>query len=582
MNILRLLITVVSLFIGSLAFAQNADTEAYPFDPAAQPLKNGTPGEVMQREFSSSKIYPGTQRSYWIYVPAGYNPDEPACLFVSLDGVQHNAPTVFDNLIASGEMPVTIGVFVAPGEVRNAKGEVLRYNRSNEFDKTDDTFARFLLEELLPEVEQQSTADGRPIRLSKDANDRAISGCSSGAICAFTAAWFRPDAFSRVYSAIGTYVPMRGGNEYPALIRKTEPKPLRIFLEDGSQDTWNPLFGSWYESNVLMESALRFSGYEVAHSWGHGGHDGTHAALIFPDVMRWLWKGWPHRVQKGNSSNNMLPGIVLKDCEWEPVDLSFTPQGQLFATRDGGVLVQDEKHKVYQLDAEGNLSTVLTLNANESLVGSTGEHLYLADTKGNLIEAGNGKKRTIAKGLNRIESVLATEKGSIYLTQASGEDDCLWLIQPNAPKQLLNRQLNGGGYLALFPNLQLMLRSEKNSQWLYSYTVTEEGKTENGQRFYWLHNTENYDWTENGNMVFDRNGNLFIATVMGVQVCDHNGRVRAILTLPSGRISSLCFGGKELNVLYVLSGNKLYRRKVNTQGHYPWLPALNPGSQGAG
>ena len=304
------LIILFALTAG-LSFAQNNKANnTYPYDPASHSRNGIIAGEIIHRQYSGSVIYPGTVRDYWIYVPAMYNPGKPACLYVDMDGIQFNAPTVFDNLIASGEMPLTIGVFVGSGRVANDKNETLRFNRSNEFDKTDDTFVRFLLEELLPDAEKQQTTDGRTIRFSKDANDRAIAGASSGAICAFTAAWQRPDQFSRVFSAIGTYVAMRGGNEYPVLIRKTEPKPLRIYLEDGINDAWNPLFGSWFEANQQMESALNFAGYEVAHTWGRGGHDGKEAEQIFPDVMRWLWKGWPAKVQKGTSLNDMLTAIL--------------------------------------------------------------------------------------------------------------------------------------------------------------------------------------------------------------------------------------------------------------------------------
>ena len=329
----KLILSGVLVLIWSLSMAKNIANTAYPYDPATQPQKSIAAGEIIERQFQESKIYPGTNRRYWIYVPSGYSPQKPACLYICMDGIQYNAPTVFDNLIASGEMPVTIGV--GSGKVTNDKNETLRFNRSNEFDKTDDTFVRFLLEELLPDVEKQKTQDGRFIRFSKDANDRAIAGVSSGAICAFTAAWQRPDEFSRVFSAIGTYVAMRGGNEYPALIRKTEPKPIRIFLEDGINDTWNPLFGNWYEANLLMESALNFAGYEVEHNWGRGGHDVIHATNIFPDVMRWLWKGYPSGVQKGTSLNNMLTSILLKNSDWKEINAPVSPSSELFAFKPG-------------------------------------------------------------------------------------------------------------------------------------------------------------------------------------------------------------------------------------------------------
>jgi hypothetical protein len=170
-------------------------------DSKSQP---GVPkGEVLKFSFEKSKVFPGTFRDYWVYVPAQYRPDQPACVYVNQDGLQYEAPTVFDNLIHKKEMPITIGVFVMHGRVRAATADnaLDRFNRSYEYDGLGDNYARFLLEELLPEVETKKTSDGRPIRLSQSGNDRAIGGQSSGAICAFTAAWERPDAFSRVFSA---------------------------------------------------------------------------------------------------------------------------------------------------------------------------------------------------------------------------------------------------------------------------------------------------------------------------------------------------------------------------------------------
>src|SRR5687768_14014857 len=191
-------------------------------------------------------------------------------------------------------MPVVIGVFIAPGRVKalDAKTGLDRFNRSFEYDGLGDNYARFLLEELLPEVETLKTADGRAIKLSKEGNDRCIAGSSSGAIAAFTAAWERPDAFRRVFSAIGTYVGLRGGHVYPTLIRKVEPKPIRIFLQDGENDN-NIYGGDWWMANQEMQRSLGFAGYEVKHQWGRGGHNAQDATKLFPDAVRWLWQGWP-------------------------------------------------------------------------------------------------------------------------------------------------------------------------------------------------------------------------------------------------------------------------------------------------
>ena len=147
------------------------------------------------------------------------------------------------------------------------------------------------------------------LTLSSDPNDRAIAGNSSGAIAAFAAAWQRPDAFRRVFSAIGTYVGLRGGNEFPVLIRKTEPKPIRVFLQDGRNDL-NNYTGNWFIANQDMLSALEFAGYDVRHEWGDGEHNSRHATAIFPDVLRWLWRDWPSPIKanpEGKSQQDVYP-----------------------------------------------------------------------------------------------------------------------------------------------------------------------------------------------------------------------------------------------------------------------------------
>src|SRR6478672_3933660 len=183
------IVVFVFLIFHITCFSQT-NNETYPEDPASVFQPNVPKGEVLKLTFANSKIFPGTTRDFWIYVPAQYKADKPACVYINQDGIQWNAPTVFDNLIYSKEMPVTIGVFVNPGIVKAQDTSTLdRYNRSFEYDGLGDAYARFILNEILPEVEKQKTSDGRPIHLSKKGNDRAIGGSSSGAVCAFTAAW---------------------------------------------------------------------------------------------------------------------------------------------------------------------------------------------------------------------------------------------------------------------------------------------------------------------------------------------------------------------------------------------------------
>lgn len=257
----------------------------------------------------TSSIYPNASHAISLYVPEQYHDGDTACLYVGLDGVLCNAPAVFDKLIAAGSMPVTIGVFVQPGVVRDGSRKVMRYNRCYEFDAVTSRFAAFLEELVYDRIDGYKLPDGRTIRIARDGNRHAIFGASSGGIAALVAAWHRPDLFRRVFSAVGTYVAMRGGNELQAIIRKSEPRPLRVMLQDGTADAWNPLFGSWWEGNQLMASALQFNGIECRFDWGDTGHSIARANEIFADAMRWLWHDYPEEVAAGRSQNDFLRSI---------------------------------------------------------------------------------------------------------------------------------------------------------------------------------------------------------------------------------------------------------------------------------
>jgi len=253
-------------------------------------VQAGPRGRVEGPHLWRSTVFPGTVRHYWVYVPAQYD-ETAAALMVFQDGHQYvdasrevRVPVVFDNLIRRGEMPVTIGVFVNPGHVGATVPENAwsASNRSVEYDSLGDRYARFLLDELLPEVQQRYA-------ISADPERRAIAGASSGGICAFTAAWERPDGFHKVLSHIGSFVDIRGGHVYPSLIRTTPRKPLRVFLQDGSHDLDNE-YGNWPQANQEMADALRTAGYDYRFVFGVGGHTFSHAGAILPHSLRWLWR----------------------------------------------------------------------------------------------------------------------------------------------------------------------------------------------------------------------------------------------------------------------------------------------------
>ncbi|HSZ33133.1 MAG TPA: alpha/beta hydrolase-fold protein, partial [Puia sp.] len=432
---MKILLLAAFLFLQIHGFSQ-LPAESYAVDSASVEHPGVPKGEILKLSFDSSKIFPGTSRDYWIYIPAQYKADHPACVYVNQDGIQWNAPTVFDNLIFRKEMPVTIGIFITPGVVKSSdpNSALNRFNRSLEYDGLGDAYVRFLLEEILPEVEKHQSSDGRPIHLSKNGNDRAIGGSSSGAVCAFTAAWERPAEFSKVFSAIGTYIGLRGAERYPTLIRKTEPKAIKIFMQDGSNDL-NIYAGDWWMANQTMERALIFSGYAVQHVWGEGQHNGKMGTSIFPDAMRWLWKDWPAPVNPGPTKNQMLSDLLIPGEEWQLVGehYKFTEGAAVDAT--GEAYFQDiPNSKTYKVDLTGKLSemNVNAKRASGTSFGPDGRRYVIAGATNQVIAYdAAGKETVIADSISGNDIVVANN-GNIYVTSPDGVDkpSKLYLIRP--------------------------------------------------------------------------------------------------------------------------------------------------------
>ena len=266
--------------------------EAYTTPPEMKRQPGVPEGKLLPQKPWVSQIYAGTTRDWWIYVPAQYTPDKPACVMVFQDGIwaKDYAPVCFDNLIAKKEIPVTICVFVSPGTFIEGN----RSNRSIEYDTMSDKYGRYIIEEILPEVE-------KTYKLRQDAQSRAAAGLSSGGIASFSMAWYHPEKFHKVLSWIGSYVNLQGGetgigggHNYPTLIRKSKenPKPIRVFLQDGAHDLDNP-FGNWPLANQQMDKALTYSGYDHKFVFGNGEHNDRHGRAVMPDALRWLWRGVP-------------------------------------------------------------------------------------------------------------------------------------------------------------------------------------------------------------------------------------------------------------------------------------------------
>ncbi len=295
---------LVALVVGSLTSGQPPveslpEKATYKLGPDSQKQDGVPAGELVGPVTFKSKVFDGTVRQMWVYVPSQYKPEKAACVLVFQDGQRAinpkgviRAPVVLDNLIHKKEIPVTIGIFVTPGhkatEYPASLGTQNPNNRSVEYDSLGDAFAKHIVDEILPEVAKKYT-------LTKDPTGRAIAGFSSGGIAAFTVAWERPDAFRRVYSAIGSFTNLRGGHVYPDNIRKADAKPIRVYLQDGIHDNRSPrdTRRDWFIQNQKMVEAFREKDYDFKYVLGAGVHADDHGGALLPDALRWLWRDHP-------------------------------------------------------------------------------------------------------------------------------------------------------------------------------------------------------------------------------------------------------------------------------------------------
>jgi enterochelin esterase-like enzyme len=276
---------------GMPRLAGTVHIEHYDYTADSIPQPGVPQGRLEKFEWATSQIFPGTVRDVTVYLPAGLQPGEETCLMVWQDGSRHVDPhgsmrvsTVFDNLIHKKDMPRTVGVFIDPGRKPQQKPGDKAANRGFEYDSLGDAYARFLLQEILPEVEKRHQVKFRP-----QPEAWAIAGGSSGGICSFTVAWERPDRFRKVLSWVGSFVDLKGGHVYPSLIRLTERKPLRLYLLDGENDLDNK-FGNWPLANKQMAAALKYMGYDFRIDWTQCFHGSKGMAPHLPDALRWLWR----------------------------------------------------------------------------------------------------------------------------------------------------------------------------------------------------------------------------------------------------------------------------------------------------
>jgi gluconolactonase len=577
-------ITMAGAIVGSASTGAQFAAPSQPAPPApGQPtpaqLAAANP-QVTKGEFTGSTVYPGTWREYWVYIPKQLDRARPAPVMVFQDGLQYNAPNVFDELIAKKAIPPLVGVFVMHGRVK-ALSEAAqdRMNRSFEYDAVSGDYAKFLIDELLPFV-----AKTHNLNLSNDPNDRAIAGNSSGAIAAFVAAWQRPDAFRRVFSAIGTYVGLRGGNEFPVLIRKTEPKPIRIFLQDGRNDL-NNYTGSWFIANQDMLSAFEYAGYDVRHVWGDGEHNSRHATEVFPEAVTWLWSGWPAPLKanaEGKSKQDVYQVLVPGE-EWTQVSDGHRGTDGPAVNGKGEMFFSDpSNNKIFRTGLDGKVSVFAenTNRGNGMMFGPDGKlYVGLVGTK-QLVTyeadgAAAGKMDVIAENV-AINDLAINQKGDLYFTDSAAKK--IWLVPKGGTPRVVDEGIESPNGVLFSPDQSLLYVSDWAQQLSWVFQVQPDGSLAHKQKYFHVHQPEGAMRPASDGMAVDSEGRVYIATNLGVQVFDQIGKCHAIIPAPQpGRsLSNVEFGGANFDELYITNGDKVYKRKVKTKGVLSWRPPVKP------
>jgi sugar lactone lactonase YvrE len=445
------------------------------------------------------------------------------------------------------------------------------------------------LEELIPEV-------AKKYNLSKDPNDRALSGVSTGAVGAFMAAWNRPDQFHRVLSFIGTFVAMKGADGLPALIRKTEPKPIRIFLQDGKNDHVVPTepygtfyAGSWPINNQVMLEAFQSAGYDVKLVIGEEGHNMKQGAAIMPEALRWLWRGYPSPIVVKEPADIGKPGwyplgkvysIVSADKTWEQIGETYRSVANPAGDKDGNVFFADPAaNRIYKSDADRKV-TVFKESSNGARalrVGPDGRLYASQPARQRIVSYGpGGDEKVVAQNVDATDLAISA-KGAIYFTDATRKK--VGYIDGNGKTRVVYErgELALPSGVALSPDQAMVVVTDAQARFSWSFQIAADGSLVNGEPFYRLEMPETGWFSGVQGVTLDSIGQVYFASVLGIQMCEANGRVAAILNAPEpGPIAALTFAGKDMNWLYVAEGGKLFRRMVKVNGVAAWAPAKLP------
>lgn len=575
-----------------LAVGSGRSAAADVFKPTADhEVQPGVPqGTVKSMPAWTSKLFPDTTRAWFIYVPAQYKPDGSAALMVFQDGQNYinprgnwRVPILFDNLIAKGEMPVTLAVFVNPGHDPSKgqpKSATAGSNRSLEYNSPGDRYTRFILEEIVPEVAKEYP-------FSSDPDLRAIAGSSSGAIAAFTVAWERPDQFRKVLSTVGSFVNLRGGHDYPALIRKTERKPIRVFLQDSTGDNDNP-FGHWPTANQQMHAALKYMGYDVRFDFVEGyGHNSNHGGSIFPDALRWLWRQEKHVPvinTKGDLGVDMTLHRLLIDGQgWEPV-VGGLGMGDAACTDAAGTFYYSDVRGagIFRLETDGAKTKVSDETASGMKFGPDGRLYGCLGAKKRVfaVELSSGAMELIAEDVQPNDFVI-TDRGHIYFTE-TGKKQVTFVDVKTKVVRVVDTGLAAPNGITLSPDQGTLAVSESQGQYVWAFRINPDGTLDAKGPYMTMRRPIDpkgdfrpselppYKTAANGDgMTSDTLGRYYVTTALGVQIFDPTGRLCGVLEKPQPAkpLTSCVLAGQNRDILYVTNGDKIFRRKVQATGN---------------
>ena len=616
----------------SQAPASNLPPLDYSLTADSQPQPDTPKGTLTKHVLAPGKFFPGTPHNYQVYVPAQYDASRPIAFMIFLDGSGYagnnvRVPVVLDNLIAKHDLPPMIAMFIDPGVMPALNDQAQnRYERIFEYDSLTPRFANFLVEELIPEVAKR-------YNLSTDPNDHGIAGSSTGGVGAFVAAWNRPDRFRRVITWVGSFGNFRGADKLPGLIRRTEPRPIRVFMQTGRQDLVN-YAGSWYLENPRMAAALEFAGNDVKIEVGEDGHSNRHGASILPDTLRWLWRDYPQPITvkepppgsgrglfaqlvprrelsappppvnppaagpgRGAGPRGAVYALISRDKLWQQVGETYASAASPAVDRDGDVFFADPaSNKIYKAASSGAVTTFKenTRGARALRVGAD-NRLYATQLSAKRIVSyglgatsaggpegagggGNKTEKVVAENIQANDLAL-TRAGAIYFVDTAQKT--VGLIDATGRRRMV---YNGGEImsptaLTLTPDQAMLLVADSMDRYQWSFQIAADGSLVNGEPFQRLEMPEEGLFSGVGGLTVDTLGYLWATSAMGIQVCEQPGRCTNILNKPeftTTPITDIAFGGPGRTWLYVTQGGKVFRRETKRTGVVAWEPVKPP------